>query len=67
MYNSDCYAPENVAIFSIKHLENAHLEEDVGRVQVTMADAATMHVLHACCDSLKHMHAARPPVRRGRL
>jgi hypothetical protein len=38
----------------------AHLEEDVGGVKVSVADTFAMHVLHAAHDAMQHGHH-RPP------
>ena len=50
-------------------MDRAHLEKDVGGVEVAVADALCMHVRHACGDVLHHTHEVLPPllqVARGK-
>lgn len=40
--------------------ETAHLHEDVGGVQIPVADALAVHVLHAASDTLHGSHQGLP-------
>jgi hypothetical protein len=41
--------------------DQAYLEEDVGRIEVSVADAFAMHVLHATYYAMQHRHHGLPP------